>query len=39
MKCLLLCHEARPVYGLETTYESYSESEEIALSFAKLCGY
>jgi len=39
MKCLILCHEARPVYGLDTTYESFSKNEEIALSFARLCGY
>lgn len=40
MKCLMLCHEARPVYSAEDiTYESFSKNEEIALTFSRLCGY
>lgn len=36
----MLCHEARPVfYAEDTTYESFSKNEEIALTFARLCGY
>ncbi|CAD8077107.1 unnamed protein product [Paramecium sonneborni] len=39
MKCLILCHEARPVYLNDVQYESFSKNEEIALGFARLCGY
>lgn len=40
MKCLMLCHEARPVYTADDiAYESFSKNEEIALTFARLCGY
>lgn len=36
----MLCHEARPVFGADSiTYESFSKNEEIALTFARSCGY
>ncbi|CAD8200084.1 unnamed protein product [Paramecium octaurelia] len=40
LKCLMLCHEARPVFGADSiTYESFSKNEEISLTFARSCGY
>lgn len=37
---MMLCHEGRPVFGKDTiTYESFSKNEEIALTFARSCGY
>ncbi|CAD8103907.1 unnamed protein product [Paramecium primaurelia] len=40
LKCLMLCHEARPVFGSDSiSYESFSKNEEISLTFARSCGY
>lgn len=40
MKCMILCHQARPTYyASEIIYESFSKTEEVALHFASLCGY
>ena len=37
----MLCHEARPIFlgTNEIIYESFSKNEEVALQFARMCGY
>ena len=35
MKCIILCHEARPVFfANKICYESFSKTEEVTLEFA-----
>ena len=40
MKSVIICHEAKIYYNVdEVQYESPSREEEVALDFAKSCGY